>query len=371
MKFDSERAKRVRANVVKGIKPLVSFGVPTYNQEKYVAEAIKSAFAQTYQPLEIIISDDCSKDGTWNIIQRMVAEYKGPHRVVLNRNEKNLGVTKHFELIMTLCSGDFYTGCSGDDIALPEKVQIMVDRWAEDDYRPMVCYTNMYWMEEDGTKGDRFINGKPLNPQSRKEFLRSPATTMPGASAGVSSDINDIFGELNPTHSSSEDNARAIRGVMLDHLVYIDTPTMYWRKSGLWSGMVGKPEFDKKKYHDVMVKSEAIARQALVDAMQLKDYEMIRAMTCWWNECDYRRRAVEESLWKIPFMLLSSWRRGAKFWHLARWTYHALKYKWRYVVMDTLFSHPPHADMGDREIIYEKKSSDFDTDSDTINSEVH
>ncbi len=358
MKFDSERAKRIRANVVNGMKPLVSFGVPTYNQEEFVADAIKSAFAQTYQPLEIVISDDCSKDRTWEIIKKLVAEYKGPHRVILNRNDQNLGVTKHFELIMSLCNGDFYTSCSGDDIAFPEKVQIMVDRWAEDDYRPMVCYTNMYWMEEEGTKGDLFFRGKPPRPQTRKEFLRRPATTMPGASAGISTDVNDIFGSLNPIHSSSEDGARAIRGAMLDHLIYIDKPTMYWRKSGLWSGMVGKPEYNKKIYHDGMVKAEAVARQALIDAMQIKDYELIRAMTCWWNECDYRKRVIEEPLWKAPFMFLSSLRRGAKFWQLARWSYHALKYKWRYVIMDALFSHPSYAYMGDREIIYEEKNID-------------
>ena len=40
--------------------PLVTFALFAYNQERYVREAVEGAFAQTYQPLEIILSDDCS-----------------------------------------------------------------------------------------------------------------------------------------------------------------------------------------------------------------------------------------------------------------------------------------------------------------------
>ena len=56
--------------------------------------AIEGAFAQTYQPLEILLSDDCSPDGTYRVMQEMAAAYAGPHRVILNRNPKNLGITR-------------------------------------------------------------------------------------------------------------------------------------------------------------------------------------------------------------------------------------------------------------------------------------
>ncbi len=54
-------------------RPLVSFVLLAYNQERYVEEAIAGAFAQDYSPLEIILSDDCSTDGTYAIMQRMAA----------------------------------------------------------------------------------------------------------------------------------------------------------------------------------------------------------------------------------------------------------------------------------------------------------
>ena len=43
-------------------RPLVTFALFAYNQEKYIREAVEGAFAQTYAPLEIILSDDCSTD---------------------------------------------------------------------------------------------------------------------------------------------------------------------------------------------------------------------------------------------------------------------------------------------------------------------
>jgi GT2 family glycosyltransferase len=48
---------------------LVSFVVLAYNQQKFVAEAVRGALAQTYHPLEIVISDDCSTDGTFDVIK--------------------------------------------------------------------------------------------------------------------------------------------------------------------------------------------------------------------------------------------------------------------------------------------------------------
>ena len=73
-------------------RPLITFALFAYNQEAYVREAIEGAFAQTYEPLEIILSDDCSTDRTFEIMQEMAAAYRGPHRVRVNLNPVNLGV---------------------------------------------------------------------------------------------------------------------------------------------------------------------------------------------------------------------------------------------------------------------------------------
>ncbi len=52
-------------------KPLLSFLVTSFNQEKYIAEAVDGDFTQTYSPLEIIVSNDNSRDRTFEIAQEM------------------------------------------------------------------------------------------------------------------------------------------------------------------------------------------------------------------------------------------------------------------------------------------------------------
>jgi len=103
-------------------RPLVTFALFAYNQEKYIREAVEGAFAQTYQPLEIILSDDCSSDRTFEIMQEMAAKYKGPHQVRATRNIKNLGVTQHFLTRCKEAKGGIIVVAAGDDISLPTRV---------------------------------------------------------------------------------------------------------------------------------------------------------------------------------------------------------------------------------------------------------
>ena len=61
-------------------RPLVTFALLAYNQERFVREAVRAAFEQTYRPLEIILSDDCSQDGTFEVLMNMAQSYTGPHK---------------------------------------------------------------------------------------------------------------------------------------------------------------------------------------------------------------------------------------------------------------------------------------------------
>ena len=74
-------------------RPMVTICMGTYNQEEYVRDSVRGLLSQTYTPLEIVISDDCSKDHTWEIILEEVENYRksgGEHKIVLNRNAHNL-----------------------------------------------------------------------------------------------------------------------------------------------------------------------------------------------------------------------------------------------------------------------------------------
>jgi glycosyltransferase involved in cell wall biosynthesis len=107
--------------------PLVSFVLFAYNTEKYIREAVSGALSQTYSPLEIILSDDCSTDRTFEIMQEMAANYQGPHKIVLNRNPQNFGIGRHYNKFMELASGEIIELAAGDDISLPKRTAHSVD----------------------------------------------------------------------------------------------------------------------------------------------------------------------------------------------------------------------------------------------------
>lgn len=109
-------------------KPLASLCIAFYNQERYVGDALKAAFEQDYANLEIIISDDASTDGTYDVIKKMVAEYKGPHKVITNSNNHNIGISCHFnKLVYELAHGEYIALAGGDDVSLPNRVSVSVD----------------------------------------------------------------------------------------------------------------------------------------------------------------------------------------------------------------------------------------------------
>jgi len=113
-------------------RPLVTFALFAYNQEKYIREAVEGAFSQTYEPLEIILSDDCSSDRTYEIIQEMAAAYEGPHEVRIRRNKLNVGFADHINIVVSDSNGKYIVWAAGDDVSLPERAKQLVKPFETD-----------------------------------------------------------------------------------------------------------------------------------------------------------------------------------------------------------------------------------------------
>jgi len=104
-------------------RPLVTFALFAYNQEQYIREAVEGAFSQTYEPLEIILSDDCSSDRTFEIMQEMAAAYEGPHEVRIRRNTKNFGFGPHVSTVLSESNGEYIAFAAGDDISENDRIE--------------------------------------------------------------------------------------------------------------------------------------------------------------------------------------------------------------------------------------------------------
>jgi len=95
---------------------LVSIGMPVYNGEKYIRQAVDSVLAQDYQDFELIISDNASTDSTESICR----EYsKRDKRIQYFRNERNMGAVWNFNHVLDLSKGEYFMWAAHDDAYLP------------------------------------------------------------------------------------------------------------------------------------------------------------------------------------------------------------------------------------------------------------
>lgn len=102
-------------------RPLATFALFAFNQEEYIREALAGAFSQTYSPLEIILSDDCSSDRTFEIMEEMAREYRGPHLIKLRQGIRNIGLLAHVLTVAQMAKGEIFVVAAGDDISLPSR----------------------------------------------------------------------------------------------------------------------------------------------------------------------------------------------------------------------------------------------------------
>ncbi|HEY8032702.1 MAG TPA: glycosyltransferase [Methylocella sp.] len=147
-------------------RPLVTFALFAYNQERYVREAIEGAFSQTYEPLEIILSDDCSTDRTFEIMQEMAAAYRGPHRVQLNRPPVNLGLVRHVLNVVEITNSEFMVLAAGDDISKPNRTDDLVRLWR--DSGGWGFYSRFDLIDDSGVLLREYLYSPPDN----KEILK-------------------------------------------------------------------------------------------------------------------------------------------------------------------------------------------------------
>ena len=160
--------------------PLVTFALFAYNQEQYIREAIEGAFSQDYENLEIILSDDCSRDKTFKIMEECVAAYSGAHRVRIRRNAENIGVALHFDTLMREARGDLVVVAAGDDVSAPSRTQAIVDAYAENKNATVIeSACNNFKVELDS--GDFNLCDAGLNNFSLEDVLLARSPTLIGA----------------------------------------------------------------------------------------------------------------------------------------------------------------------------------------------
>jgi len=128
-------------------KPRVSVGMPVYNGDRFITEALDAILAQTYQDFELIVSDNASTDRTQEICQAYAAKDR---RIKYYRNDRNLGCHRNYNRAFQLASGEYFRWATHDDICAPQSLEKCVEV-LEQNPDVVLCYTKTKLIDEHGT----------------------------------------------------------------------------------------------------------------------------------------------------------------------------------------------------------------------------
>jgi len=163
--------------------PLISCNVPVYNGERYLKEALDSILVQTYRPLEIIVVDDGSTDGTAEV----VAGYNEGVRYVW---QPNSGPAAARNRGLSLVQGEFVAFLDADDLWHPEKLERQMARFqdrSELDY--CVAHVQNFWIPELREEAEKF----------RDHRISKALPGYVSSTLLARRSLFDAVGQLNPT----------------------------------------------------------------------------------------------------------------------------------------------------------------------------
>lgn len=138
----------------------VSVYVTSYNQKEYLVEAIESVLAQTLRASQIIVVDDCSQDGSRELISGYASRYPVITPIF---HQRNLGVAQARNTALEAVTGDYVTYVDGDDRFLPTKLESEA-KFLDKNSSAQIAFSNVYHMQADGKRLGTWI-GKQKPPQ--------------------------------------------------------------------------------------------------------------------------------------------------------------------------------------------------------------
>lgn len=211
-------------------RPSVTFALFAYNQMRFIRGAVECALAQDYSPLEIILSDDCSSDCTFDVMQDMVHGYNGPHNIILNRNIINLGIGGHVKKIAEIASGEIIIMAAGDDLSTPNRSQALANIFFEDK-DVFAAFSDLSNIDQENkVLANRISTWRKNKPISLEEVIFHGGGLGPGACYAYRKECF-FWPWIYPDSIMNEDRLLPLRAIILGKIRYIDMVLVNYRLS--------------------------------------------------------------------------------------------------------------------------------------------
>jgi glycosyltransferase involved in cell wall biosynthesis len=206
------------------MNPLISVVIPTYNYRKYVVEAVESVLAQTYQPLEVIVADDGSTDGTGGELARYGDRIRYLH-------QENRGVPAARKPGIRAATGEYVAFLDSDDLWAPTKIERQV---AVMEKNPEVGAVFCETQSLNLASGETFHGPcrADVRGDIRRKLLHKNCVTGSASAVLVRRECIDKVGLFDEALRSAEDWDLWIRISREYHFDYVSEPLVILRNHG-------------------------------------------------------------------------------------------------------------------------------------------
>lgn len=268
--------------------PLVSVIILTYNNFNYLEQSINSVLSQNYPNIEIIISDDCSKDFNKSSfenylkdnIRKNIVDYK------VIQNNKNLGIVKNFNNSLKISRGKYIVPLDCDDCFYDENViSLLVKEFLNTGANIITGY-----MDEYDQSLKKFLQRSPDKNKLKlfnnmdelfKELCRR--NFIAGACTSFSRELFEKYGYLDESYTFLNDYPQFLKLVRLGERIYfIDATIIKYRLGGISTGKAINPAFEEDA--NLVLKKEILPYPEKIGKRLYRE-----------KVYDYRRRTEKKS----------------------------------------------------------------------------
>jgi glycosyltransferase involved in cell wall biosynthesis len=202
----------------------------SYNQEAYIEAALISLLQQDLDDLEIVISDDASSDGTVQIINKILGDYKTEKSIKFNVNQTNIGIVANLNHALGLTSGEMIFIAGGDDISKKTRCSDCYKFWLASGAKHDLVAADGYDMSQGGINlGIKTTDN--LEKWTLEKWHKNCRPYFFGASHMVSKRLINLkpLNILLPF----EDQVYVHRALMMGGAIRLPIPLVYHRRGGV------------------------------------------------------------------------------------------------------------------------------------------
>lgn len=208
------------------MNPLVSILIPTFNRESLIAETVASALAQEYDPLEVIVVDNASTDGTWKVLQELASEHAN---LRCFRNESNIGPVANWIECTKKARGVYAKILWSDDLLDPGFLKKTTPYLASEQTGFVYTAARIFKDKATPTQGQIYYENLATGIHSTRRFIEGsllcePFPVSPGCALFRTEDLRRNLWLDIPNAVSSNFRAHAIGN---DLLIFLLTASQY------------------------------------------------------------------------------------------------------------------------------------------------